>query len=331
MAETGLRPGQRGERKAGRSLGSLWPRTYSAADTLNCPGASTLTWVATPSRAMIAKRRPRVPMPWPLASSSSPSSRAYSPLPSASIRILSPTPEALPQAFMTNTSLTAMHAMVSTPLPRISSASCTNPGRCFASQVGVKAPGTENSTTSLPLKSSSVEKSLGPSLVILLSVPAGMRSPALIAIVASPWPVGSSCLFRVQAPQVGEALERRIPLHCVERLVRVLLVPGLELRDAEQQPRLGFAAQATLGQALGNLVHGLVILPVTEVGEAHPDVLGAGGRGVRILLALGQIRLVRGRGFLGALEQPLILVLGARFGKHTLGDTLLQNALCFAR
>ena len=94
-------------------------------------------------------------------------------------------PSALPHAFMTNTSLTAMQAIVSTPLARIWSASCTKPGRCLASQVGVNAPGTENSTTFLPLKSSSVVMSFGPSLVIVLSVPAGMRSPALIAIRVS--------------------------------------------------------------------------------------------------------------------------------------------------
>src|SRR6185312_11920547 len=104
------------------------------------------------------------------------------PLPSASIVTLSPTLEALPQAFMTNTSLTAIQAMVSTPLERIWSASCTKPGRCLASQVGVKAPGTENSTTFLPLNRSSVETSFGPSLVISLSVPEGMRSPTLIAM-----------------------------------------------------------------------------------------------------------------------------------------------------
>ena len=37
--------------------------------------------------------------------------------------------------------------MVSTPLARSSSAFSMNPGRCFRLQVGVKAPGTANSTT----------------------------------------------------------------------------------------------------------------------------------------------------------------------------------------
>src|SRR5581483_6409136 len=66
----------------------------------------------------------------------------------------------------------------------ICSATCTKPGRCFASHVGVNAPGTENSTTFLPLKSSSVVTSFGPSLVIVLSLPEGIRSPALIAILS---------------------------------------------------------------------------------------------------------------------------------------------------
>src|SRR5262249_14138764 len=63
---------------------------------------------------------------------------------------------------------------------------CTKPGRCFASQVGVNAPGTENRTTLFPLNSSSVVSSFGPSLVIVLSLPGGMRSPALIAMSKSP-------------------------------------------------------------------------------------------------------------------------------------------------
>src|SRR3954451_3435612 len=98
------------------------------------------------------------------------------------MRILSATPECLPHAFITNTSFTAMQAIVSTPFARTWSASCTKPGRCLASQVGVKAPGTENRTTFFPLNNSSVVTSLGPSLVIVLSLPAGMRSPALIAM-----------------------------------------------------------------------------------------------------------------------------------------------------
>src|SRR5215475_8136022 len=182
-------------------------------------------------------------MPKPLASSSRPSDLLYSPLPSASINTRSPTPWALPHAFITKTSFTAMQAMVSTPLARIWSASCTKPGRCLASQVGVKAPGTENSTTVLPLKSSSVVMSFGPSLVIRLSLPAGMRSPALMAIrisflkfkhlVSARDLLGltallrrfgliglaygrSTALFRVQAPQVRQPLERRVTLDRLE-------------------------------------------------------------------------------------------------------------------
>src|SRR5579862_8451743 len=117
---------------------------------------------------------------------------------------------------MTNTSFTAMQAMVSTPLARIWSASCTNPGRCLASQVGVNAPGTENSTTRLPLKSSSVLISFAPSLVMRLKVPAGMRSPALIAMweLLLPWinAVASLGLFGVQYPQARQALEDRVAL-----------------------------------------------------------------------------------------------------------------------
>src|SRR5688572_1913581 len=96
--------------------------------------------------------------------------------------ILSPTLEYLPQAPMTNTSLTAMQAMVSTPLALMSAAFSTKPGRCLASQVGVNAPGTENSTTRLPLNSSSVVIFCGPSLLMTCSEPAGNLSPTLMLI-----------------------------------------------------------------------------------------------------------------------------------------------------
>src|SRR5450631_625162 len=128
-----------------------------------------------------------MPMPKPLASSSSPSARVQSPFPSASMTTSSPTFAALPQAPMTNTSLTARQAMVSTPLALIRAASCTNPGRCLALHVGVKAPGTENSTTFLPLKSSSVVALTGPSLPIRFNVPLGTRSPTLIVMHFSIW------------------------------------------------------------------------------------------------------------------------------------------------
>src|SRR5262249_24278269 len=167
-------------------------------------------------------------MPKPLASSSRPSDLLYSPLPSASINTRSPTPCALPQAFITNTSFTAMQAMVSTPLAWIWSASCTKPGRCLASQVGGKAPGTENSTTVLPLKSSSVVTSFGPSLVMRLRVPAGMRSPALIAMVRLLVALLRCRRLRVQHPEVGEPLEGRIALHRLEGLDGVVLVVTLE-------------------------------------------------------------------------------------------------------
>src|SRR4030095_11724582 len=102
------------------------------------------------------------------------------------ISTLSQTLECLPQAPMTNTSLTAMQAMVSTPLALSSAAFSTKPGRCLASQVGGNAPGTENNTTFFPLNSASVVRSCGPSLVIVLKVPAGILSPGLIAMFPSP-------------------------------------------------------------------------------------------------------------------------------------------------
>ena len=83
---------------------------------------------------------------------------------------------------MTKTSLTAMQAMVSTPLALRASAFCTKPGRCLALQVGVKAPGTAKRTTFLPLKISSVEISFGPSAVATISFMDGIVSPTLIVM-----------------------------------------------------------------------------------------------------------------------------------------------------
>src|SRR5579864_7289018 len=212
---------------------------------------------------------------------------------------------------MTNTSFTAMQAMVSTPLARIWSASCTKPGRCLASQVGVKAPGTENSTTVLPLKSSSVERSLGPSLVIRLSVPAGMRSPALIAMrdsFASWWFLG---LLRVQLPKAREPLEGRVTLHQLEGLHRVVLVAALQLRDAEQQAVLGLALGDALGERLVQLLGCLVVLLVAEVGTARGRILVALGRGIGLLRELAERALVGRGALLGGIQQALRAILGA--------------------
>ena len=60
------------------------------------------------------------------------------------------------------------------------------PGRCLAEQVGVNAPGTENSATFLPLKYSPDWTFSGPSGVALTSVTSGLRSPLEIVIAKSP-------------------------------------------------------------------------------------------------------------------------------------------------
>src|SRR5450432_1405741 len=86
---------------------------------------------------------------------------------------------------MTKASLTEMQAMVSMPFPLIAAAFCTNPGKCLALQVGVKAPGTANSTTFFPLKISSVDTSFGPSAVAIISFIDGIVSPTLIVMSCS--------------------------------------------------------------------------------------------------------------------------------------------------
>jgi hypothetical protein len=49
-------------------------------------------------------------------------------------------------------------------------------------QVGVNAPGTENSKTRLPSNSWLVVTSAGPASVIVRNLPEGMRSPTLMVI-----------------------------------------------------------------------------------------------------------------------------------------------------
>src|SRR5450631_661005 len=113
---------------------------------------------------------------------------ANSPLPSARKSILPAAPVAFFQASITNASLTAVTAMVSTPLALNAAALLTKLGMCMLVQVGVKAPGTANRATFLPLKISSVVLGLlGPSAVITRNVALGSLSPTLM---------GMSFLFR---------------------------------------------------------------------------------------------------------------------------------------
>src|SRR5271170_3477664 len=121
-------------------------------------------------------------MPRPTRSSSSPIALTNAPDPSASIVSLPSAPCCLPQAPITNASFTAMQAIVSTPFARKVSAFSTKPGRCRLLQVGVNAPGTANRTTVLLLKISSVEVSLGPSGVAIISFMDGIVSPTLIVM-----------------------------------------------------------------------------------------------------------------------------------------------------
>src|SRR5467141_719125 len=116
---------------------------------------------------------------------------ANSPLPSARNSILPSALLAFFHASITKPSLTAVTAMESTPLALMAAAFFTKPGMWFLWQVGVKAPGTANSTTFLPLKMSSVVMGLGPSAVITVNVALGSLSPTLMAMacVLSHWGV----------------------------------------------------------------------------------------------------------------------------------------------
>src|SRR5215468_9131969 len=84
---------------------------------------------------------------------------------------------------MTNTSLTDVSATVLTPFALIASACCVIEGTCILWQVPVKAPGTANSATFLPLKTSSVLFHAGPSDVITRNFASGSRSPTLMGMI----------------------------------------------------------------------------------------------------------------------------------------------------
>src|SRR6267378_7547338 len=126
--------------------------------------------------------RPREPR-----STERPMALAKAALPSARNSILPSAPVFFFQASITNTSLTPVTAMASMPLALILSALVRKPGRWFLWQVGVKAPGTANSTTFLPLKISSVVCGLGPSAVITVNVVVGRRSPTLMVMMLPLW------------------------------------------------------------------------------------------------------------------------------------------------
>ena len=80
-------------------------------------------------------------------------------------------------------SLTAMTAMVLTPFALMASAFWITEGTCILWQVPVKAPGTANSATFLPLKTSSVVFHAGPSDVITRNFASGSRSPTLMGMI----------------------------------------------------------------------------------------------------------------------------------------------------
>src|SRR5208283_3344422 len=93
-----------------------------------------------------------------------------------------PTCWSLPQAPITNGSLTDTQTTLSTPLARRSSARSTKPGRWWSEQVGVKAPGNPKSTT-LPWPKTSVEVVVsGPLLPNVNTFTSGTRSPTAIVI-----------------------------------------------------------------------------------------------------------------------------------------------------
>src|SRR6478735_2715233 len=81
-----------------------------------------------------------------------------------------------------------------------------NPGRCFAEQVGVNAPGNANNTTFFPLNRSSVFTGCGVPSFICVNVAEGTLSPTLIVI-------NFSCV-RPRPSSPGDLLGKPRPLAC---------------------------------------------------------------------------------------------------------------------
>src|SRR6187401_3062448 len=92
------------------------------------------------------------------------------------------------------------------PLALIAAAFFTKPGRWLLLQVGVKAPGTANSTTFLPLNNSSVVIGFGPSPVITVKLPLGTLSPTLIAMTHI-LSQGMGLIMGAQVSACGELVE----------------------------------------------------------------------------------------------------------------------------
>src|SRR5690606_6521413 len=126
-----------------------------------------------------------MPMPKAVPSISRPSARAKSPLPSDSMRRPAGTCWLSPQACITKGSFTAMQA-TSMPRSRKAWKCSTNPGRWRSEQVGVKAPGTANSTTLRCANRVGVSMVCTPSSMYF-RVTSGIASPGWMGMGASVW------------------------------------------------------------------------------------------------------------------------------------------------
>mmetsp|Transcript_24204 Transcript_24204/g.38950 ORF Transcript_24204/g.38950 Transcript_24204/m.38950 type:complete len:246 (+) Transcript_24204:512-1249(+) len=194
----------------------------SALLMLSSPPSSMLRCVITPSSTIIAYRRDRTPRPFSFRSSSAPIACVKRQLPSASIvtrPLLCST--VLAHAFMTKASLTETHAMTSTPRSSSSSACLMNPGTCFRLHVGVKAPGTANSTTFFPAQSSVVDTVCSvPSESKCCNVASGIVSPTLAVAEVTAAAAAAAPLFDDDG-DVGERGRRAVlEQHALRRAAR---------------------------------------------------------------------------------------------------------------
>src|SRR3954465_1056776 len=141
-----------------------------------------------------------------------------SPLPSGSRRTL-PHSCVRAHSLITKASFTEMHTTRSTPLAKNAGASSLYLGTCVEEQVGVKAPGRENTTTVLPLNMSSV--------VTFFQSPLSVRVRNVACGTACPSRFGSMSQFlfsRWYGAQSREHAEAG-PIHCRHGAHSVALSP----------------------------------------------------------------------------------------------------------
>src|SRR6476469_2805373 len=188
----------------------------------------------------------RVPSPIPLPSKSKPMALVNSPSPSERNSTLPLPPAAFDQVSITKGSFTATQATVCTPFFLKASALSINPGRCLRWQVGVKAPGTANSTTFLSAKMSDVVNFSMPSDPSARKVASGRRSPIPIVMVTLRGDLAQADHTGLTGE--GQGRLRRASRGGLTLLRRPACLPAAFIRHERQGQRLALERRRLVGR-----------------------------------------------------------------------------------